>query len=204
MRPLPLLAAALFATSAVAQVATSAPAMPNPSKIVAGNYAVEPDHTQVIFAVDHMGFSIFRGFLSQASGSLMIDPAKPAATQLSVTIPIASIHTTSAKLDGELNSADWLDAQRFPTATFVSTKVTPGPQGLAMVEGNLTLHGVTRPAEMRVHFRGAGANPMSKVATIGFDGRMMLERSQFGVTKLEALVSDHVELTIAAAFVLQP
>jgi polyisoprenoid-binding protein YceI len=200
MRPLPFLAAALLATSAVAQAPMPVPGTPNPAKVAAGTYAVEPYHTQIIFAVDHMGFSIFRGFLSQATGSLTIDPAKPAATMLSVTIPIASIHTTSAKLDEELNSADWLDAQRFPTATFVSTKVTPGPNGLAMVSGNLTLHGVTRPAQMQVHFRGAGANPMSKAATIGFDGRMSVARSEFGVTKYVPLVSDHVELTIAAAF----
>ena len=200
MRTLPFLAAALLATSAVAQAPMPIPGTPDPSKVVAGSYAVEPSHTQIVFAVDHMGFSIFRGFLSQASGSLTLDPAKLSATQLSVTLPIASVHTTSAKLDEELNSADWLDAQRFPTATFVSTKVTPGPNGLAMVDGNLTLHGVTKPAQMRVHFRGAGANPMSKAATIGFDGRMMIERSQFGVNKYVPLVSDHVEVTIAAAF----
>ncbi len=199
MRPLSFLAAALLASGAVAQ-APVLPGTPDPSKVIAGSYAVEPNHTQIVFAVDHMGFSIFRGFLSQASGTLALDPAKLTATQLSVTLPIASIHTTSAKLDGELNSADWLDAGRYPTATFVSTKVTPGPEGLAMIEGNLTLHGVTRPAQIRAHFRGAGANPMSKAATIGFDGRLMIERSQFGITKLVPLVSDHVEVTIAAAF----
>jgi polyisoprenoid-binding protein YceI len=204
MRPLPFLAAALLATSAVAQAPAPMPGKPDASRVAAGTYAVEPKHTQIVFAVDHMGFSIFRGFLSQASGTLTLDPAKPAATQLSVTIPIASIHTTSDKLDGELASADWLDAQRFPTATFVSTMVTPGPNDLAMVEGNLTLHGVTKPARMQVHFRGAGANPMSKTPTIGFDGRMTVVRSQFGVTKLLSFVSDRVDISIAAAFEKQP
>jgi polyisoprenoid-binding protein YceI len=200
MRPLPFLAAALLATSAVAQAPMQTPGTPDPRKVTAGTYAIEPSHTQIIFAVDHMGFSIFRGFLSQASGTLTLDPAKLTATQLSVTIPIDSIHTTSAKLDGELTSADWLDAGHFPTATFVSTKVTPAPNGLAMVEGNLTLHGVTKPARMLAHFHGTGANPMSKATTIGFDGRLTVVRSQFGVTKYVPLVSDNVELTIAAAF----
>jgi polyisoprenoid-binding protein YceI len=208
MRPLSFLAAALLATSAVAQLSAQpstqapmpVPGTPDASRVAAGNYAVEPSHTQIIFAVDHMGFSIFRGFLSQASGTLTIDPAKLSATQLSVTLPVSSIHTTSAKLDEELNSADWLGTQQFPTATFVSTKVTLGPQGAAMIEGNLTLHGVTKPARLLAHFRGAGANPMSKATTIGFDGRMTIDRSQFGVTKYVPLVSDHVEVTIAAAF----
>jgi polyisoprenoid-binding protein YceI len=206
-----LLAAALLASSAVAQTTAPAanppmpvPGKPDPSRVTAGTYAVEPNHTQVIFAVDHMGFSIFRGFLSGASGTLTIDPAKLSVTQLSVTLPVSSIHTTSAKLDEELNSADWLGTQQFPTATFVSTKVTLGPQGAALIEGNLTLHGVTKPARLLAHFRGAGANPMSKATTIGFDGRMTIDRSQFGVTKYVPLVSDHVEVTIAAAFEKQP
>jgi len=163
MRPLPFLAAALLATAAAAQGPSSLPGTPDPTKATGGSYAIEPSHTQIVFAVDHMGFSIFRGFLSQASGSLMLDPAKPAATQLSVTI-------------------------------------TPGPSGLATVEGNLTLHGITKPARMQVHFRGAGANPMSKATTIGFDGHLTVERSQFGVTKYVPLVSDRVDITIAAAF----
>lgn len=200
MRPLPFFAAAFLATAAVAQAPMPIPGTPDAAKVTAGTYAVEPYHTQIVFAVDHMGFSIFRGFLSEASGTLTLDPAKLSATQLSVTIPVSSIHTTSAKLDGELNSADWLDSGKYPTATFVSTKVTPAPNGIAMVDGNLTLHGVTKPARMLAHFHGTGTNPLSKAATIGFDGRLTIERSQFGVTKYVPLISDHVELTIAAAF----
>jgi polyisoprenoid-binding protein YceI len=197
---LPIVAAALLTTSAIAQAPMTTPGAPDTRRVVAGTYRVEPSHTQVVFAVDHLGFSIFRGFLSDASGSLTLDPVKPAAAQLTVTIPIASVHTTSAKLDEELVSADWLDAGRFPSATFTSTKLTLGPDNTALVDGNLTLHGITKPVQMRAHFRGAGANPMSKATTIGFDGRLQINRSDFGVGKYVPLVSDHVELTIAAAF----
>ena len=69
-----------------------------------------------------------------------------------------------------------------------------------MVDGNLMLHGVTRPARLQVHFHGAGANPMTKALTAGFDGRMGFNRSDFGVSKYVPVVSDHVELTIAGAF----
>lgn len=215
MRTLPLaLSAALLATSAVAQTPAMRPTMPAPSstmpgqpdtsRITTGTYAIEPAHTQVLFAVDHMGFSVFHGFLSGASGSLVLDATNPDATKLSVAIPTASIHTTVDKLTGELVEPDWLDAAHFPTATFTSTKVTPGPNDTAMVDGTLTLHGVTKPERLMVHFRGAGTNPYSKAPTIGFDGRISIERSQFGVSKLLDLVSDHVELTISAAFEKQP
>ncbi|MBN9918217.1 YceI family protein, partial [Listeria monocytogenes] len=76
------------------------------------------------FSVSHFGISPYAGTFSDASGTLKPDPAKPAETQLDVTLPIASVQTTSSVLTGELKSADWFDAAKFPTATFHSTKVT--------------------------------------------------------------------------------
>ena len=201
MRRLPLIAATiLLAAAAAAQMPTSPPGSANPAAVTAGTYKIEPDHTQVVFAVDHMGFSLYRGDLSGASGSLTIDPAALGKAALSVTVPIGSIHTTSAKLDGELVSADWLDAGRYPQASFVSTHVTPGPNNTARIDGTLTLHGVSRPVTLLARFHGAGANPMSKASTLGFDGQLSISRSEFGVTKYVPLVADHVTLTIAAAF----
>lgn len=203
--PLPLLAATLLATAlpvigVLAQMPMTPPGSANPAGVVAGTYKVEPDHTQVVFAVDHMGFSLYRGDLSGAAGSLTIDPAALGKTALSVTVPVGSIHTTSARLDGELVSADWFDARKYPQASFVSTHVTPGPDGTARIDGTLTLHGVSKPATLLARFHGGGANPMSKAATIGFDGQLSFSRSDFGVTKYVPLVADRVNLTIAAAF----
>jgi polyisoprenoid-binding protein YceI len=192
-------ALALIALPAVAQV-PALPGAPETARVTAGTYKVEPYHTQVGFAVDHFGFSIFRGAFTGASGTLSIDPADPKKTQLSVTVPIASVQTSNDTLNKELVSADWFDAARFPNATFVSTALTLGPNNTAMVEGNLTIHGITKPARLQVHFHGAGTNPMDKALTAGFDGRMAFNRSDFGITKYVPVVSDHVELTIAGAF----
>lgn len=199
MRLLAPALALLLALPATAQ-APALPGVPETARVTAGTYKLETNHSQILFAVDHFGFSVFRGFFSQASGSLTIDPANVTKAQLSVTVPIASVRTTSDKLNEELVSADWFDAAHFPNATFVSTKITPGPEGLALVDGNLTLHGVTKPVQMRVHFHGAGTNPMDKALTAGFDGRIAFNRSDFGVTKYVPVVSDHVELTIVGAF----
>lgn len=186
----------LAALPAAAQI----PGAPETARVTAGTYKVEPYHTQIGFAVDHFGFSIFRGTFTGASGTLAIDPANPGKTRLSVTVPIASVQTSNPKLNEELVSADWFDAAQFPDATFVSTAITLGPDNTALVDGNLTIHGVTKPARMQVHFHGAGVNPMDKALTAGFDGRLAFNRSDFGVTKYVPVVSDHVELTIAAAF----
>jgi len=204
MRRLALPAALLLAVGAPVLAQTGMSDMLHgtgtPSDVQAGTYAVEPNHTQVTFSVSHMGISPFAGTFSGGTGSLTIDPAKATAATLTVTMPIASIQTTSPKLTEELRSADWLDVAKFPTATFKSTSVTRIGADSAQIEGNLTLHGVTRPATIRAKLFGAGANPMSKKASVGFLGRMAIRRSQFGVTKYVPLVSDETVLVINAAF----
>jgi polyisoprenoid-binding protein YceI len=173
------------------------------ASVKAGTYAVEPNHTQIAFSVSHMGISPFAGWFSGASGSLKLDPAKLDATTLSVSIPVASVQTTSGQLVEELKSADWLDAAKFPNATFRSTKVIALGPDAARIEGQLTLHGVTKPAVIDARFFGAATNPMSKKASVGFLGRLSFNRSDFGVTKYVPLVSDQTVLVINAAFELQ-
>jgi len=198
-----LVASAALATPLVAQSGGNQPAMHgagSPADVQAGTYQVEPNHTQASFTVTHFGITPFTGVFSGASGRLTLDPAHPEATKLQVSLPTASVQTTSAKLDEELKSADWLDSAKFPAATFVSSKVTPMGNGMARVDGTLTLHGVSKPASMRARFFGAATNPMSKKASIGFVGRMTVKRSDFGVAKYVPVVSDETTLTINAAF----
>lgn len=199
--PILLAATALIATPAASQMA-----MPDalhgagkPADVQAGTYATDPNHTQVTFSVSHMGISPFAGTFSGGSGTLTIDPASPAKASVAVTIPTGSIQTTSAKLTEELNSADWLDTAKFPSATFKSTSVKPMGDG-AEIAGTLTLHGVTRPVVLRARFFGAATNPMSKKVSIGFLGRIAIKRSDFGVSKYVPLISDDTVLVVNAAF----
>jgi len=192
--------AALAGASLLFVSGSAAIAAGDPSSIQAGTYAIEPSHTRVQFAVDHMGFSTWFGGFTGAKGSLTLDPKAPAASKLEVTLPTASVVTTNAMLDGELKAADWLDATKYPTISFVSTKVTPTGADTAKVTGDLTLHGVTKPVTLDVKFHGAGANPMSKAYTVGFDAHGSLKRSEFGVTKYVPLIGDDVEITISAPF----
>ena len=198
-------AAAIAAVPLVAQrppMGGMAPMMGagSPADVAAGTYAIEPAHTQISFTVTHFGITPFTGMFSGASGSMKLDPAHPEATSLSVSVPIASVQTTSAKLTEELRSADWLDAGRFPTATFVSSSVTPMGAGMARVDGTLTLHGVSKPASINARFFGSATNPMSKKASVGFVGRLMFKRTDFGVSKYAPMVSDDTALSITAAF----
>lgn len=191
---------AAFALAASGQVAAAQTANTDPSSVQAGSYALETGHARILFAVSHMGFSTWYGDFSGATGSLTIDPKNVSAAKLSVSIPVASVSTTNAVLDGELKSPQWFDAAKFPTITFTSTKVTQTGPGTAEVAGNVTFHGVTKPVTLAATFKAAGANPMSKAFTIGFEVKGKLKRSDFGVTTYVPLIGDEVDLTISAPF----
>ena len=195
------MAAVIF--GAVSQASAQQVASPDPSAVKAGTYKVEPYHTQVGFTLSHMGFSNFSGFFTGASGSLTIDPAHLSATSLDVTIPVQSVDTTVPKLDGELKSAQWFDADKFPNATFRSTRVVRTGANTANITGNLTLHGVTRPVTLKARLIGSGTNPLDKMFTVGFEATGTIVRSEFGVKQYVPLVGDDVTLTIAGAFELQ-
>jgi polyisoprenoid-binding protein YceI len=179
-------------------------ASPDPASVKAGTYKVEPYHTQAGFSVSHFGFTNFSGVFSGASGSLVLDPAKPSAARLEVTIPIQSVQTTIAQLDGMLKGDQWFDTAKFPTATFTSTKVVLSGKDSAVITGNLTLHGVTKATTLKARFIGAGVDPLDKSFAAGFEAAGTIKRSDFGVSTYVPLVGDDVRLTIAGAFVLQP
>ena len=196
----------LLASTFAASLALAAPALSqtpptrDPAQIRAGSYTVDPDHTQVGWRVSHMGFSNYAGGFSNVSGTLDLQPKNPAASKLSIRIPVASVTTTSDKLTGELKGEQWLDAGKFPDMTFVSTKVAPEGKDRAKIAGDLTLHGVTKPVTLDVTLVGAGTNPLSKKVTVGFEATGTLKRSEFGVKTYVPLIGDDLHLTIAGAF----
>ena len=193
------IAATLLATS-LANPAL-AQGLPAPAaQVQAGRYAVEPQHTQIGFAVSHMGFTTYYGHFSNASGSLQLSPTDPAASQLEISVPVDTVSTTSDKLDGELKSPDWLDATHFPQMTFRSTKIVASGADAADVTGNLTLHGVTKPVTLHARFVGAGTNPLDKKYTVGFQIGGEINRSDFGVKAYVPMIGDAVQLTISGAF----
>lgn len=194
-----LIAAALI-VAPVAVSAQSPVANPAPAAVQAGDYTVETSHTRVQFTVSHMGFSDWYGDFTGATGSLSLDPKAPAKAKVDITIPVSSVSTTNATLDGELKSDAWFDAAKFPQIRFTSTAVTPTGPRTANIAGNLTFHGVTRPVVLKATFLASGVNPLSKGFTVGFNATTSLKRSDFGVKTYVPLVSDEVSLRISAAF----
>src|SRR5450432_3143254 len=138
---------AILGTLAAAQ---SPPGGTSPSfaAVQPGAYAIEPTHTRILFSINHLGTSTWYGDFTGASGTAKIDPAHPAASSVEVSVPVASVSTTNATLDGELKGPDWFDAAKFPTMTFKSTQVRATGPNEGEIVGDLTLHGVTRPVTL--------------------------------------------------------
>lgn len=188
-------AALLAANGAHAQT----PASHVAADVKPGHYVVEPSHTQILFGVDHLGFTTYYGSFAGASGTLDLAP-DATADKFAISVPTASVATTSSKLVSELVSADWLDATKFPTASFTSTGVVRTGAATADITGDFTLHGVTRPLTLHARFVGAGINPLDQHYTVGFSATGTFQRSQFGVAKYVPLVGDQVSLTLSGAF----
>ncbi|EHH67524.1 YceI family protein [Gluconobacter morbifer] len=195
-----LLPFAALTFASIAPYSASGQVVTNPSQAQSGTYDVEPGHTQVGFSVLHFGFTNYQGTFSDVSGTLELNDKNPAASRLSVTIPIGSVQTTSAKLTEELKGNQWFNAAQYPNATFEATSVHRVGRADAIVNGNLTLHGVTKPETLKVHFIGAGVNPLDKKYTAGFEVTGTIKRSDFGVKMYVPYVSDEVQLRIAGAF----
>ena len=172
----------------------------DPAQVRAGDYRLEPAHTQVLFSFGHFGFSTFYGRFNSVSGSLQLDPKQLAASQLSVSIPVDSISTGNAKLDGELRGAQFFDGAKYPTISFTARQVTVAHRSVAQVSGDLTMHGVTRPVTLVAKFNGAGINPIDKAYTVGFEVSGHVKRSDFGISQYVPMVSDDVTLIISAPF----
>lgn len=192
--------------AAIALAGTTASLAQTPSQpraaaasVQAGTYQVDPNHTQVIWSVDHFGFSRLYGMVGSMSGTLTIDPARPSAAKVAIDIPLSGLTVTSAGFGKHLATGDLFDTAKFPTARFVSRSVTVnGTQ--ATIAGDLTLRGVTKPLTLAARLHGSGANPMSKKQTVGFSATAKLKRSDFGLGFAVPAVSDEVNLEITAAF----
>lgn len=164
--------------------------------LAADTYTIDPTHTQVEFTYSHFGFSNITGRFDKVESEFAFDAADPTRSSVKVTIPVDSISTGVEKLDGHLLSADFFDAQKYPTATFTSTGVTVAGEGRLAVAGDLTIHGVTRPVVMDVTINKVGDHPMSKKPAAGFDASFDIKRSDFGVGGYAPAVSDEVRIEI--------
>ena len=166
---------------------------------ISGTYSFDPEHSQIVFTYEHMGFSTSHGMVNGVTGSVTLDKANPEASTVEASFPLSAIRTIAASLDTHLMSDDFFKGAAPDTpVTFRSTAVKMGDDDdEAEVTGDLTLNGVTRPVTLEVELKKAAAHPMTGKPAVGFDIETKLKRSDFNLGAFAPAVSDEVEIDIA-------
>jgi polyisoprenoid-binding protein YceI len=186
---------------------TATPVLPQTTTTAATTWNIDPVHTVAEFKVKHMMIANVKGNFSRVSGVLIRDESDPANDRVEATIEAASIDTRNEQRDGHLKSADFFHVEKFPTLHFKSTDINVVGEGELLVEGDLTIRGVTR----KVSFAVEGPTPPAKDpwgnTRIGVSASAKINRKDFGLTWNAALetggilVGDDITITLDAQFV---
>lgn len=163
-----------------------------------GLYDIDASHAYAHFAINHMGLSTMRGRMDVRKGTIRIGD-DPSNSTIEVTLDPASVDTGDDARDQHLRDMDgFFNVEKYPSITFKSTSVhlDADDADQATVQGNLTLHGVTRPVTLEVDNIACKVNPLEKSKyTCGFDAETEIKRSDFGMQAYPKLVGDTVELS---------
>ena len=167
----------------------------------------DPFHTQVEFAAKHLGMMTVRGHFAEISATGNIYPDKPEASSVEITMQTASIRTHNENRDNDLRSSNFLEADKYPTITFKSTKIEPAGQDRYTMTGDLTIKGNTRPVTFNVVRYGEFNDPRMG-HRIAYSAEGQVNRKDFGMTfnmMLDGkwIVSDEVQIMIEGEFVEQ-
>jgi polyisoprenoid-binding protein YceI len=146
---------------------------------LAGTWTVDPVHSDVAFTVRHLMVSKIRGHFTRFEGQLVLAP-DPLASTVSATIDLSSIDTNNPQRDDDLRSANYLEIQTHPTMTYRSTGIRHGEDGFD-VDGELTLHGVTRQVRLTLDVNGFTRDPYGGTRA-GFSATAEINRHDFGIT----------------------
>ena len=160
-------------------------------------WTIDPNHSQVNFAIKHLQVSTVRGSISGVTGTVVWDDKDPSKSSVEATINTTTVTTNNEKRDGHLKSADFFNVEKFPTMTFKSTAVT-GASGKLQVVGDLTLAGVTKSVTLDVDGPTPPQKGMGGKLVTGFSATGKLKRSDFnfGSKFGEPMLGDEVQFTI--------
>ena len=168
---------------------------------------IDPVHSVAEFKVKHMMISNVKGQFTGLTGVLKLDEGDITKSSAEATIDAASINTRDAQRDGHLKSADFFDVEKFPTLAFKSTHVARAAEGELSIDGDLSIHGVTRKVTFAVEGPSApGKDPWGNTR-IGLSATTKVNRKDFGLvwnSPLETggvLLGDEITITLDVQFV---
>ncbi len=167
------------------------------SAVAAEKYVLDPSHSQVLFSYQHLGFSTTYGMFSGFDGEIMFDEANPAASSVSVSMPVMAMFTGWEAREGHFMSEDFFGATEEDMVTFVSTGIEVTGEDTARITGDLTLNDVTKSVVLDAKLNKQGDHPSAGKPWVGFDATTTLLRSDFNLGKFAPYVSDEVAVTMS-------
>ncbi|WP_346731779.1 YceI family protein [Brachybacterium kimchii] len=178
------------------------------SSQLTGTWTVDPDHSRIGFSSRHAMVTKVRGAFNDVAGTIAFDEEDHNRSHVEVTVQMASIDTRSSARDEHLRSADFFDVEAHPEMVFRSSRVEEVDEGGYIVSGDLTIHGITRPMSIPLHFVGVDTDPFGNLRA-GFEGTRRIDRREWGVTwntPLDSgglLISDRINLEFEMSLIKQ-
>jgi len=182
----------LIASAAIAATTLTTAAFAAPQ-----NYVLDPSHSQIVFSYDHLGYSTNFGMFSGFEGEIAFDQEDPAASSVNVSFPVRSMLTGWEARFDHFMSGDFFGAGDDEMVTFASTSIEVTGEDTALITGDLTLNGVTKPVVLDAKLNQVGDHPMANKPWAGFDATTTLIRSDFEVGNFAPFISDEVEVMIS-------
>jgi len=188
---------------------TLAPSVQSLPGYIAGTWDIDAVHSEVSFVVRHMVVSKVRGRFNAFEGTI-VTGENPVDSTVEATIDATSVDTNQEQRDAHVRSADFLDAENFPTLSFRSTAVRPQGDDYE-VDGELTIRGVTKPVTLQLELNGFSPDPFGGTRA-GFSATTEINRQDFGVSyngpipgaNNAMVLSDKIALHLEIEAVLRP
>jgi polyisoprenoid-binding protein YceI len=170
-------------------------------------WKLDPAHSSAEFKVKHMMISNVKGTFTGLTGTLTEHTGDSSLSSVEASFDVSTVNTHDAQRDGHLKSADFFDAEKYPTMTFKSTKVEQKGEAEYRVTGDLTIHGVTKPVTLVVEGPTQPAKDPWGNTRIGISATTKINRKDFGLNWNAALetggflVGEDVHITVEAQFI---
>ena len=167
-------------------------------------YTLDKYHTKVGFSATHFAISHVEGHFKSVTATFTSKQEDFSDAVIEVTIDVKSIDTDIEMRDNDLKSPGWFDADKFPVITFKSTSFKKVSGKNYKLNGNITIHGITKAISLDVVYNGKAFNPMIKKSSVGFTITGKLNRNDFlvGTGTPNTIVGDEIELLSNAEFII--
>ncbi|MCB0851316.1 MAG: YceI family protein [Bacteroidetes bacterium] len=176
---------------------------PAPQKAEAPTWSVDKGHSSVVFSVRHFCSDVVGSF-DDFDGEIKFDPDDLATSSISFTVQVGSVNTKNERRDGHLQSADFFNAEQWPTMKFESTSISKKKKKGSvyyLAKGKLTVRDVTKEIEIPVNYLGSMENTRRKGSYVGgFNTEFMINRNDYGVGTGDwaatTTIGDEVKITV--------